>query len=320
MRALSLSLCTFLLCASLGCHAQTPGSGQLTPELARRVEILIRSRTKMPPDYLVSIGPRTHSDIPGYDQIAVNISTPENAPSRPALFLLSKDGKTLAQLSTYDIASDPRTVVSAKGRPSRGGPEGSPVDIVGFDDLECPFCTRMHAQLFPALTERYGDKVHIIYRDFPLSIHPWAMHAAIDTNCVAAQSPAGYWNMVDYIHAHAAEFGGQEKSLAKANEMLDTLALDESRKDKLNTEAVQACLKKQDDTAIRASLKVGEDLGIEATPILFINGEKLEGAYPLADVFRMVDGALTAAGQTPPPPYVPPVPPTPPASPTKPSR
>ncbi len=311
MRTLTLSLCTILLGTSLGCHAQIPSQGQLTPELARRVEILIRSRTKMPPDYLVSIGPRTHSDIPGYDQIAVNIATPENAASRPALFLLSKDGKTLAQLSTYDIAKDPRTVVSATGRPSRGGPEGAPVDIVGFDDLECPYCTRMHAQLFPALTERYGDKVHIIYRDFPLSIHPWAMHAAIDTNCVAAQSPTGYWNMVDYIHAHAAEFGGQEKSLAKANEMLDSLALDESRKDKLNTEAVQACIKKQDATAIKASLKVGEDLGIEATPILFINGEKLEGAYPLVDVFRMVDSALIAAGQTPPPPYVPPVVPAP---------
>ncbi len=274
----------------------------------------------MPPDYLVSIGPRTHSDVPGYDQIAVNIATPENAASRPALFLLSKDGQTLAQLSTYDIGKDPRTLVSATGRPSRGGPEGAPVDIVGFDDLECPYCTRMHAQLFPALTERYGNKVHIIYRDFPLSIHPWAMRAAIDSNCVAAQSPTGYWNMVDYVHAHAAEFGGPEKSLAKANEMLDTLALDESKKDKLNLEAAQACIKKQDDTAIKASMKVGEDLGIEATPILFINGERLEGAYPLADIFRMVDGALVAAGQTPPPPYVPPAAPpaTPPAAPTKP--
>ncbi len=321
MRVLPLSLCTLLLTASLGCRAQVPAAGgQLSPELARRVEILIRSRTKMPPDYLVSIGPRTHSDVPGYDQIAVNIATPENAASRPALFLLSKDGQTLAQLSTYDIGKDPRTLVSATGRPSRGGPEGAPVDIVGFDDLECPYCTRMHAQLFPALTERYGNKVHIIYRDFPLSIHPWAMRAAIDSNCVAAQSPTGYWNMVDYVHAHAAEFGGPEKSLAKANEMLDTLALDESKKDKLNLEAAQACIKKQDDTAIKASMKVGEDLGIEATPILFINGERLEGAYPLADIFRMVDGALVAAGQTPPPPYVPPAAPpaTPPAAPTKP--
>ena len=58
-------------------------------------------------------------------------------------------------------------------------------------------------------------------------------------------------------------------------------------------------------SAIKASMKLGDDLGVEATPVLFINGEKLEGAYPLEDVFRMVDGALIAEGKTPPPAYKP---------------
>ena len=251
----------------------------------------------------MQIGGRSHSDIPGYDQILVTF-TQDGKTSSPAFFLISKDGKTVAQFSKYDISQDPKTVVSDAGRPARGGPESAPVEIVGFDDLECPFCTKMHAQLFPALIERYGDRVRIVYRDFPLSIHPWAMHAAVDVNCVAAESGKAYWEMVDSIHAHAAEYGGAEKSLSKADASLDQLALDEARKDHLKVELVEACVKKQDETAIRASLKIGEDLGIEATPVLFINGEKLEGAYPIEDVFRMVDGALVAAGQTPPPPYV----------------
>jgi hypothetical protein len=120
---------------------------------------------------------------------------------------------------------------------------------------------------------------------------------------------------VDYIHAHASDFGGTEKSLAKANEQLDQLALDQAKKDGLKTADVEACVKKQDDTKIKASLKMGDDLGVEATPVLFINGEKLEGAYPLVDVYRMVDAALVAAGQTPPPPYVPPAPPAAPPAP-----
>jgi protein-disulfide isomerase len=173
----------------------------------------------------------------------------------------------------------------------------------------------MNAQLFPALTERYGNKVRIVYRDFPIPQHPWALRAAVDTNCVAQQSTPGYWNMVDYIHAHASDFGGTEKSLAKANEQLDQLALDQAKKDGLKTADVEACVKKQDDTKIKASLKMGDDLGVEATPVLFINGEKLEGAYPLVDVYRMVDAALVAAGQTPPPPYVPPAPPAAPPAP-----
>jgi protein-disulfide isomerase len=174
--------------------------------------------------------------------------------------------------------------------------------IVGFDDLECPYCAKMHEQLFPALTERYKNQVHIVYRDFPLDIHPWAMRAAIDTNCVGAQSPAGYWNLVDYIHAHAAELGGDEKSLAKANDTLDTLARDEGKRQKLNADTLNACIVKQDDTAIKESVKLGETLGVDATPALFINGEKIEGALPLEYVYRMIDSALIASGQTPPPP------------------
>jgi protein-disulfide isomerase len=172
----------------------------------------------------------------------------------------------------------------------------------------------MHAELFPALIERYKNQIHIVYRDFPLDQHPWAMRAAIDANCVGAQSPTGYWNLVDYIHAHAGELGGDEKSLAKANETLDTLARDEGKRQNLNADPLNACIVKQDDTAIKASQKLGEALGVEATPALFINGEKIEGAQPLANVYRMIDDALTASGQTPPPPPAAPVP-TPPQTP-----
>ena len=275
--------------------------------MARRVELLIRSRTKIPPDYRITVGPRQPSDVPGFDKIDVVVLA-EGQPSRPIGFLLSTDGKTLAQFNKYDISKDPRTIISGAGRPARGGAEGSPVEIVVFDDLECPFCAKMHAQLFPALLDRYGKDVRIEYKDYPLSQHPWAMRAAIDSNCLGDQSSTGYWNMVDYVHAHASDFGGADHNLEKANQMLDSLALDEAKKNNVKLEEVEACIKKQDQTAIKASMKVGDDLGVEATPVLFINGEKLEGAYPLVDVFRMVDEALVAVGKTPPPPYKEPAP------------
>lgn len=270
--------------------------------MARRVELLIRSRTKIPPDYRITVGPRTPSDVPGFDKIEIVVMA-DGQPSRPINFLLSTDGKTLAQFNKYDIGKDPRTIISGVGRPARGGAEGAPVEIVVFDDLECPFCAKMHAQLFPALLDRYGKDVRIEYKDYPLSQHPWAMRAAIDSNCLGDKSSTGYWNMVDFVHAHAADFGGADHNLEKANQMLDALTLDEARKNNVKLDEVEACIKKQDQTAIKASMKVGDDLGVEATPVLFINGEKLEGAYPLVDVFRMVDEALVAVGKTPPPPY-----------------
>ncbi len=262
---------------------------------------MIRSKSSLPPDYVIHMGPRTRSDFPGYDEIMVTVAAAEGKTSKPIPFLLSTDNKTLAQMSTYDISRDPKELVNGNGRPARGGPENAPVLIVGFDDLECPFCTKMHQSIFPALTERYKDKVRIVYRDFPLEIHPWAMRAAVDVNCVGTQSPVGYWNLVDYIHAHAGEIGGEEKTLAKANEMLDTLSREEGKRQKVNADVLNACIAKQDDSGIKISMKEGAELGVDSTPALFINGEKVEGAQPLESIYRMIDDALVAEGQTPPP-------------------
>ena len=175
------------------------------------MEVLIRSKSGVPPDYDIEVGPRTKSDVPGFDAIAVTFSS-EGKTSKPVTFLLSNDGKTLAQFSKFDISKDPKKLVSDEGRPARGGPANAPVLIVGFDDLECPYCARMHEQLFPALTERYKNQVRIVYKDFPLD-------QIIRGRCARRSTwiawprrvRTGYWNLVDYIHAHAAEMGGAEK-------------------------------------------------------------------------------------------------------------
>ena len=303
LRCLVLTLAV----AALGCHAQTgaqaagpEAGGKLSPELARRIEVMIRSQSEVPPEYAISISDRKKSDVPGYDQVTVSFSANGNT-SRPSNFLVSTDGKTLAQFKKFDISEDPKNKVSSAGRPARGGPESAPVAVVVFDDLECPYCAKLNAALFPAVVERYKNQVHVVYRDFPLSQHPWAMRAAIDANCLAAASPAGYWNVVDYVHAHSGEIGGDERSVAKANSALDKLVEDEGGRQKVNAADLEACIKKQDDAKVKESMKEADALGVESTPALFINGEKVEGAIPMEYIYRVIDGALTAAGQTPPP-------------------
>ena len=285
--------------AAVGCHAQVSAGGSLSADMARRVEVLIRSKSSVPPNYVIQIGVPTKSEVPGFNEIAVTFEA-NGKLSKPMAFLLSTDGKTLAQFTKFDISKDPKDLVSAGNRPGRGGPTNAPVVIVGFDDLECPFCAKMHEQLFPALIARYKDKVRIVYRDFPLDQHPWAMRAAIDTSCLSSQSGEGYWKLVDYIHAHAAELGGDEKSLAKANVTLDTLTLEEGKRQKVDETVLTACVAKQDDTAVKATMLEATALGVESTPALFINGEKLDGAVPIEYVYRMIDEALVAVGQTPP--------------------
>jgi hypothetical protein len=54
------------------------------------------------------------------------------------------------------------------------------------------FARPNHA-LFPAVLERYGEQVHVEYQDMPFEGHPWAIRAAVDTNCLAKYSAPAYW-------------------------------------------------------------------------------------------------------------------------------
>ena len=247
--------------------------------------------------------------------------------SRPIDFLISTDGKTLVQFSQFDISASPRNLISAEGRPARGGPADAPVLIVGFDDLECPYCARLHSSIFPAIQNRYGDKVRVVYKDFPLdSIHPWAQRAAIDVECMAALSPAGYWNLVDYVHAHAGEIGTPadakdskaQKTLAAATEQLDKLTREQGTFQKVDSAKLNSCIASQDATEVNASKKLALSMGLDSAPVLFINGDKIDGAVPIEFLFKIIDAALVAEGKTPPPPFATPQPGS--ATPAAPSR
>jgi len=298
-----------------GCHAQTPPASQpLTQDQTnRRIEIIVRSHFELPADVVVHIGKPGGSDLVGYHTIPITLSQGEKT-SPVFLFEISDDGKTFAQFEKYDLTKDPKDKVSIAGRPARG-PANAPVLIVSFDDLECPYCSKMHAQLFPDALMRYGSKIRIIYKDFPLTeIHPWAMHAAVDANCLAAQSDTGYWDFVDYAHAHGADITGKDNKPEPAFAMLDKQATDEGTLQKVNLDVLKACIAKQDLAAIQASVAEGRALDVKATPTLFINGQLVDGAIPEDQLWNVIDSALTAEGIAPPANIAPPVNTTPPAS------
>ncbi len=189
-------------------------------------------------------------------------------------FLISTYGKTLARLETFDLAKDPVFSIDVAGRPVRGNPQAK-VTVINFDDLECPYCARMHQTLFPSTMARYKDNVRFIYKDDPLTeLHPWAMHASVDANCLAAQSSDVYWAYVDYLHSHGQEINGEDRNPTKSFAALDRIARQQATLGKLDAAKLDACLAKQDETQVRASAKEADSLGIEGTPALFVDGER----------------------------------------------
>ena len=285
---------------AVGCKAQPAPATQGTQDLAlnRRIEIMVRSQYNLPPEISVAIGARKPGQIPGFDSLPVTLS--RGGMTKVLDFLISTDGKTLARLDKYDLFNDPAFSIDVAGRPIRGNPAAK-VTVISFDDLECPYCSRMHQTLFPATMAHYKDMVRFIYMDNPLiEIHPWAMHAAVNANCLGTQNSQEYWTYVDYIHSHGQEITGEDRNLAKSNDALNRIARQLATLDKLDSSALDACLSRQDETPVRNAMKIAESLRIEGAPALFVEGERISGALPQDQVWMVIDRALRAAGVEPP--------------------
>jgi protein-disulfide isomerase len=288
-----LNVCLFLFLAC-GCRAQSAAtSTALPPETVHRIQTEIRSRYTVPPQVDISVSSPQASDIPGYDKLVVTFTHDEKKNNFD--FLISKDRKTLARLESIDISQDLMSKIDVKGRPVRGNADAK-VTIVNFDDFQCPFCSRMHSELFPDLLKEYGNKVRFIYKDYPLvEIHPWAMHAAVDANCLGDQNGDAYWDFADYVHGNQKVIAGHSPAEAFAN--LDKAAMDQGESHHLDITKLKACVQKSDESAVRASMKEGDKLGVDSTPTLFINGEKISGVVPNDVMRNIIDRALADTGE-----------------------
>lgn len=290
----SLQRCfLILLVVCLGCVAQSSPS-----DLSKKIERQVRSYYRIPPENVVTIGePSPSTEFPGFDGVKVIV---DNGDKKQELtFLVSKDRSSLIRLTKFDLTKDPFAETMSKidlnGRPTRGA-KSAKVIVVNFDDFECPFCSRLHQTLFPEILKEYGDRVTFVYKDYPLvEIHPWAMHAAVDANCLAAQNSDAYWDFADHIHANQNEVNNERIPAARF-EQLDKITTAVGQHYNLDLTKLQACIKAQDASAVTASMKQAESVGVDATPAIFVNGEAVNGGAVRADVVRAaLDRALKEA-------------------------
>jgi protein-disulfide isomerase len=178
------------------------------------------------------------------------------------------------------IALDiPRQKVEAAGRPDRG-PAKAPIEIVEFSDFQCPFCLRAH----PTVTEllkTYGDRVHFVYRHFPLPNHPNARPAAEAAACANEQGK--FWAYHDRLFENQGLLTD-----ADLKKHATALGLDAS---KFNSCFDTRKFQKDVDDDISA----GQGLGVSGTPAFYINGRQIDGAQPLENFKRIIEEELAAS-------------------------
>src|SRR5665213_2719202 len=117
---ISCFLVFFLLIAGVGCKAQSvPAKNTTETKLDRQIKLTIRTQYNVPPDYIVTLGQRTQSDISGFDSLPVTFSNGQ-AQKKTTVFLISKDNNTLARLEKFDLTRNPVARISTLARPVRG--------------------------------------------------------------------------------------------------------------------------------------------------------------------------------------------------------
>ena len=157
------------------------------------------------------------------------------------------------------------------------GPAQAPVTIVEYSDYQCPYCARVNPTL-DRVRQTYGDRVKIVFKDFPLPIHPEAPKASEAAYCAGDQGK--YWEMHDRLFANQ-----QALQVPALKQHAAALGLD--------TNAFNQCLDSGKHTArVADNVKSGEKLGISSTPTLYVNGRPVVGAQPFEYFKGVIDEEL----------------------------
>jgi protein-disulfide isomerase len=246
-----------------GAAAAKPGS------VEDRVEKYLRNLYAWGPNYTLKVGPTKPSPIPDLLEVPVTVSM--GGQSDTAAVYVSKTGNFLVRGELTDMSVDPFAETRSKlhvGNSPTLGPEDAKVTLFEFADFECPSCRQLDRVLREYLP--HHPEVRLVFKHYPLTeIHPWAMTAAIATQCAYQQSPAAFWKM------HDAIFDAQDViSPSNVWDKLQELATQEG----LDPNSYRACVINPATTdQVRATIEEGHAVSITATPTTFINGRRQVG-------------------------------------------
>jgi protein-disulfide isomerase len=171
-----------------------------------------------------------------------------------------------------------RSVEIAATDPSVGS-NSATVTIIEYADFQCPYCGRV-APTMKKVRDTYGDKVRVVWKDFPLTqIHPQAFKASEAAHCAGEQGK--YWEYHDRLFANQQALMPEDLKKAATE-----LGLDGGK--------FGACLDSSKfSERVRDGVASGTRLGVDSTPTFYVNGRRLSGAQPYEVFAAVIDEELS---------------------------
>jgi protein-disulfide isomerase len=179
------------------------------------------------------------------------------------------------------LLEPPRIEVAVDDDPAKG-PATAPVTIVEFSDYQCPYCSRAESTVKQILA-KYDGKVRFVYRDFPLSFHPFAAKAAEASQCANEQGK--FWEFHDALYADQAKLSVPD---------MQTTATGLG----INADKFKTCVESGKYAAeVKKDIDDGTKAGVSSTPSFFINGIAVVGAQGIDTFSQVIDQELAKAGK-----------------------
>lgn len=224
------------------------------------------------------------SEAEGLAEVDVTITGPQGAGGQK--FYVSADGKhaiagEILPFGAHPYAAARRELEEGINGPARG-PANAPVTVVEFGDFQCPHCKEAQPTLEKLANE--DKNVRMVFQNFPLPMHDWAMKAASYADCVGRTSDAAFWKFLDNVYAAQTEI-----TAANADERLTGLADSSGVK---GSDIAACAVKPETESRVQHSIALGTSLDVNSTPTIFINGRKLTaGGIPYEVLQKLVDFA-----------------------------
>jgi protein-disulfide isomerase len=190
-------------------------------------------------------------------------------------------------------ASDLPSGVDADGNFYRGDPKAT-VKMVEYSDFQCPYCGTYARDTGPQVDAAYvaTGKLLLVFRNFPLDIHPNAMPAAKAALCAGQQKPALFWAIHDWLFTNQSTWSSVQDAAAEFRKQAVAAGADGAQYDK--------CVAAAETTShIQKDIADGAKQGVQGTPAFYVNDWFINGAAPFQQFQQTIDKAV--AGQHPAP-------------------
>jgi protein-disulfide isomerase len=162
--------------------------------------------------------------------------------------------------------------------PYMGGSDAK-VTIVEFSDFQCPYCSKA-AEIVGQIKKKYGNKVKIAFKNFPLPFHKDAFKAAEAGLCANDQGQKYFWKLHDLM-------------FAEQNDLKVEGLINKAKKVGLDMKKFESCLSSSKHAAkVKETMEEGKNTGVKSTPTFFVNGQLINGAQPLEVFSEIIDEAL----------------------------